>query len=69
MPFEVGQIAWFNMLEKFKLLYHTVKHLKPTQILYQLKYRIKKPGPLENYSKTYAPESICFLSFKELAPV
>lgn len=57
------------MLKKFKLLYHTIKHLKATQILHQLKYRIKKPGTLANYSKTYAPESICFLNFKELPPV
>lgn len=57
------------MLKKFKLLFYTVKYLKATQVLHQIKYRIIKPRALIYYNKTYTPESICFLSFKKLPPV
>ncbi len=56
------------MLKKFRLLFHTVKYLKITQILYQLKYRMKKSKTLV-YVKEDVKNSISFLNFRDLPPV
>lgn len=57
------------MVKKFKLLFNTVKYLKRTQVLHQLKYRIKKAGTLATYNKLYSAKDIAYLSFKKLPPV
>lgn len=57
------------MIKKASLLIHTVKHLKPTQVFYQLKYRLKKAGTLADYGKVYNKDDICLLSFVEEPPV
>lgn len=57
------------MVNKAISLFYTVKYLKPIQVFYQLKYRIKKAGNLTDYKKNYNIEGICFLFFKNLPPV
>ncbi|HUH18939.1 alginate lyase family protein [Albibacterium sp.] len=57
------------MIEKIKLLFNTVKYLKPIQIFYQLKYRLRKAGTLTDYNKAYSESELCYLSFKKLPPV
>ena len=57
------------MLNKAKLLWSTVRHLKPTQIKYQMLYRLKKPGKLSNYSATFSWDKIIWLDFKGNPPV
>lgn len=57
------------MIKKIALLLNTVKHLKPIQVFYQFKYRIKKAGALSSYNKAYTVDSVCFLSFTKQPPV
>lgn len=56
-------------MRRTSLLYNTVKHLKPIQIGYQIKYRLIKPRTLSSYCKSYKEEAIEFLFFKEHPPV
>jgi len=48
------------MIKKITQLLNTVKHLKPIQVFYQFKYRIKKAGALSSYIKAYTVDSVCF---------
>lgn len=57
------------MINKIRLLYNTVKYLKPTQVFHQLKYRLKKAGALAEYDKGFGNEAVNFLSFKKTPPV
>lgn len=57
------------MIKKIKLLFNTIRYLKPIQIFYQLKYRLKKAGTLADYNKVYSESELCYLSFKKLPPV
>lgn len=57
------------MIKKANLLFNTVKHLKPIQVFYQLKYRLNKAGTLNDYDKSYSKDRVCFLSFAEQPPV
>lgn len=57
------------MVRKIKLLFHTVKYLKPIQVFYQIKYRLQKPKSLAAYNSAFDLEAINFLSFKENPPV
>lgn len=57
------------MINKVSLLFNTVKHLKPIQVFYQLKYRIIKAGDLSSYNKAYTADSVCFLLFQKQPPV
>ncbi|MFB5944266.1 heparinase II/III domain-containing protein [Albibacterium profundi] len=57
------------MLGKLKLLYSTIKHLKPVQIKYQVFYRLQRPQKLGEYSTNYDPDLISPLKFNEVPPV
>lgn len=57
------------MIKKANLLFNTVKHLKPIQVFYQLKYRLNKAGTLNNYNKGYSKDKVCLLSFEKQPPV
>lgn len=57
------------MIKKASLLFNTVKHLKPIQVFYQLKYRLKKAGSLNDYNKSYSEDGLCLLSFTKQPPV
>ena len=57
------------MIKKASLLFNTVKHLKPIQVFYQLKYRLIKAGTLNNYNKDYSAEKVRSLSFAQQPPV
>src|SRR5690554_5863333 len=53
------------MISKLKLILNTVRHLKPIQVVYQVKNRLSKPKPLSGYKKGYLmPEKP--LSFSKL---
>lgn len=57
------------MIKKTNLLFNTVKHLKPIQVFYQLKYRLKNPGTLNDYDKSYLIDKMSVLSFAKQPPV
>ena len=57
------------MVQKLPLLFNTVKHLKPVQVLHQVKYRLRKTGNLSAYEKNLSFEKIRLLSFQSLPPV
>src|SRR5690554_6745502 len=57
------------MLQKLSLLYHTVKHLKPIQIWYQLLYRLKNPGTLAHYRTEVDFNQNTLLNFIQEPPV
>lgn len=57
------------MIGKAKLIYNTIKHLKPVQVFYQLKYRIIKVGYLGEYSKKYDSYKLHLLTFVVQPPI
>ncbi len=57
------------MLNKLRLLYHTVKYLKPIQIKYQVLYRLRKVGSLKSYQTEIDTHSVERLSFLISPPV
>ncbi len=57
------------MLGKIYLLLNTVKHLKPTQVFHQVKYRLNKAGILSDYEDKFSKGIICRLSFSMQPPV
>lgn len=58
------------MIKKFGLLYNTVKHLRPTQVFYQFKYRLSKSGTLHKYySNDTLANDVCKLKFEKMPPV
>ncbi|SFC38992.1 Heparinase II/III N-terminus [Parapedobacter composti] len=57
------------MLKKFDLLFQTVRHLKVRQIIYQVKYRLIKPGPLKMYGYISSNINIQPLRFMYYPPM
>lgn len=57
------------MLPKLELLFNTVRHLKPKQIQYQLKYRLQEPKSFSSYKEEVALEQVRFLSFMQMPPI
>ncbi|NLB11312.1 heparinase, partial [bacterium] len=57
------------MIKKASLLFNTVKHLKPIQVFYQLKYRLIKAGTLNDYDKFYLADNVSLLLFAKQPPV
>ncbi len=57
------------MIGKSKLIYNTVKHLRPTQVFYQFKYRLIKAGTLASYDKAASMGRIEKLEFECDVPV
>lgn len=57
------------MFKKLLLLYHTVKHLKPIQIKYQLWYRLKKAKSLSAYRTPLTASVVQYLKFTAEPPV
>jgi hypothetical protein len=56
-------------VRKIKLLYNTVKYLKPIQVFYQIKYRVQKTKPLAYYKSSFCFEAVNFLAFRKSPPV
>lgn len=52
------------MYSKLTTVYHTVKHLKLTQIFHQLKYRLISPKPLKFYGAKYLEGRFNVLKFR-----
>lgn len=53
------------MLKKLLLLFHTIRHLKFTQIYYQFKYRLMKPKALAFYKGNLKQTDLQSLIFKK----
>lgn len=58
-----------TMLKKINLLLHTIRHLKPIQVFYQLKYRLFKPKALAHYRAKVGVLEYQVLQFTEQPPV
>lgn len=57
------------MTNKLSLLYHTLRHLKPKQVVYQIKYRVIKPRLLKTYGGKHSNIEIQPLIFTTKPPV
>ena len=52
---------------RIKLLFNTVRQLKPIQIFYQLRYKLVKAKPFAQFTATQRGD-IEYLSFEDLLP-
>jgi len=57
------------MVRKLLLVLHTVRYLKLKQVRYQLWYRLKKAGKLEEYDSKFSRQRLTALQFSLLPPV
>src|SRR5690606_38553999 len=57
------------MIGKLRTIFYTVRHLKPTQLLHQVKYRLVKPKPLRSYGTDYQDFEAESLRYNTLPPV